>query len=99
MDHTALLVLTVLCFGVALTAELIGVALAVSEVRAASRALRRWRDAHPAGDERGLSGQVQGLDQVVSGLLGNPFDRASAATLVVLGIAAGAVGNFLSLSL
>ena len=98
MDHTALLVLTVLCFVVGLGAELIGVALAVSEVRSAGRALRRWREAHRAGDPPG-SGPARDLDQVVGALLGNPFDRVSAAVLVVLGIVAGAAGNVLSLAL
>jgi hypothetical protein len=89
----------VLCFALALVAELIGVALVVSEVRSAGRALRRWRDAHPAGTGQGSAGPAGDLDQVVSGLLGSPFDRVSAAVLIVVGIVAGAAGNFLSLGL
>jgi hypothetical protein len=92
MDHTALLALTVVCFVVAVAAELAGVALAVSEVRRASRALRRWRNADPGGNDQGAD-----LEEVVRALLGKPFDRVSAVVLVLVGIGTGALGNFLSL--
>jgi hypothetical protein len=99
MTHTALLTLTVVCFVVAFVAELAGVALAASEVRSASRALRRWKSANPAATERGSDDHLLRLDPVISGLLGNSFDRVAAVALILVGIVTGALGNFLSLGL
>jgi hypothetical protein len=89
MSDDARLALTLVCFTVALLAEVGGLALVVREARRAGRVLRRWQaaDACDAADLRAL----------VPELLGNPFDRGAAAVLLVVGVVFGAAGNFLVL--
>jgi hypothetical protein len=90
MSDDARIALALLCLGVAVVAELAGLALVIREARRASRALRRWQDLAPA------SGQ-QELREVVRGLLGNSFDRTAAAVLLVTGVVLGGIGGILSL--
>jgi hypothetical protein len=89
MSDDARLALTLVCFTVALLAEVGGLALVVREGRRAGRALRRWQTAA----ERGGTD----LHAPVPELLGNPFDRGAAAVLLVVGVVFGAAGNFLAL--
>ena len=87
MRDTARLALTVVCFAVALVAELAALALLLREARRAERALRRWRDTDPPVPVRLVADQ----------LLGNRFDRGAAVVLLVVGLVVGALGNFLGL--
>ncbi len=97
MSDSAQLALTVVCYVVAVCAQLAGLALVVKEVRRTSRALRRWQAASTEG--RGLDASVRGgeLSLIVDDLLGDRFDRAGAVVLVGIGVVAGALGHFLSL--
>jgi hypothetical protein len=99
MTHTAQLVLTVICLVTALVSEVAGVTLAASELRHAQRTLREWDRANPQGNALRPLDQTAMLNGVIKGLLGNPFDRASAVVFLVLGAVLGAAGNFLSLTL
>jgi hypothetical protein len=87
MSSDARLALTVVCFAVALLAEVGAVLLLAKEARATGRALRRWR----------AEGRTAEEADVVEQLLGNRFDRSAAVVLLVGGIVAGGVGDFLSL--
>jgi hypothetical protein len=87
MSSDARLALTVVCFAVALLAEVGAVLLLAKEARAAGRALRRWRAEGRKAEEA----------DVLEQLLGNRFDRSAAVVLLVGGIVAGGVGDFLSL--
>jgi hypothetical protein len=89
MSPTARVALVVVCWTVSATTELTAIALLVRESRRARRVLGRWRSA-PAGVSRPPE---LFLDQ----LLANRFDRSAAVALLVTGVAAGALGNFLSL--
>jgi hypothetical protein len=93
MSDTARLALTVVCWVLALVAELSAIALLAREGRAAGRVLRRWYDAPRPGDER----QRPSLDAALQQLLVNRFDRGAAVFLLVLGVVVGTVGNLLSL--
>jgi hypothetical protein len=95
MSPTARVALTVVCWTLALVTELSGIALLVLEARRTGRALRRWRDLDAA--EPALLARQQDLDGVVELLAGRSFDRAFAISLLVVGVVAGALGNFLSL--
>lgn len=100
MSQAARLPLTVVCIVVALAAELGGIALLVAEARAATRALRRWRDAKPEENPDGSYGRQRLMDdEVVEHLLGHEFDRGLAVGLIVLGVVAGALANILILTL
>ena len=97
MSDSAQLALAVVCYVVAVCAQLAGLALVVKEVRRTSRALRRWQAAGTEG--RALDASVRGgeLSLIVDDLLGDRFDRAGAVVLVGIGVVAGALGHFLSL--
>ena len=90
MSEDARIALTLLCLGVAVVAELVGLALVIREARTASRVLRRWQDL-------ALGSGQQELGELVRGLLGNSFDRAAAAVLLVTGVVLGGIGGLLSL--
>ena len=92
MSDTAQLALTIVCWLVAVAAEVTGIALLAKEARASRRAVARWRA------ERDAAGQPRrGLDDLVGELLGNRFDRGAAVALLALGVVVGAIGDFLSL--
>ena len=95
MCDTAQVALAVLCYLVAVLAQLGGIALLVKEARRAGRVLGRWRAANPPGREP--AGAQAELSDVVEHLLLDRFDRMAAVALVMTGVVAGAVGNFLSL--
>jgi hypothetical protein len=95
MSATARLALTVVCWLVALVAEVCALVLLAREWRAVSRALRRWRNLRRAGGEQPAG--LDDLDGLVDHLLDNPFDRSAAVVLLVVGVVVGTVGNILSL--
>ena len=97
MSDTTQAALAVLCYVVAVIAQLGGIALLVLEARRAGTALRRWRNVVSEGQAPSSPGSHAGLDGVVEQLLGNRFDRATAAALLGVGVVTGAVGNLLSL--
>jgi hypothetical protein len=98
MSETAQVALAVVCFSVAVLAGLAGIGLVVAEARRTSSALRRWRDRPPAGADGDPAVSRAELVRVVDHLLGNPFDRATAVALLLVGVLTGAVGGFLSLT-
>src|SRR5690349_12887361 len=77
MTTTARLALTVVCWTLALLAEVAGILLLVVEGRRTGRALRRWRQVDP--QDEGLFAKQRQLDGLVDVLAGNPFDRGDAA--------------------
>jgi hypothetical protein len=85
-------------YGIAFVAELSGIALVVTEGRRAQAALRRWRDANPNNNPDGAFGQQLELNGVMEHLLGSQANRRAAVALLVLGVVAGTLGNYLSLS-
>ena len=97
MSETAQVALAVVCFSVALLAQVTALALLVADARRAGSALRRWRDAGTAGREREAPVRLCELTGLLDTLLDNRFDRAAAAVLLVVGVVAGALGWFLAL--
>jgi len=95
MSPTARLALTVVCWVLALVAEVGGILLLVIETRRTGRALRRWRQVEPA--EEGLFAKQRQLDDLVDVLAGNPVDRGMAVALLAVGVVVGTVGNLLTL--
>jgi hypothetical protein len=95
MSPTARLALTVVCWTLALLAEVAGLLLLVADGRRTGRALRRWRQVDP--DDEGLFAKQHQLDALVDVLAGNAFDRATAVALLVLGVVVGTIGNLLTL--
>jgi hypothetical protein len=95
MSPTARLALTVVCWTLALLAEVAGLLLLVADSRRTGRALRRWRQVDP--DDEGLFAKQHQLDALVDVLTGNAFDRATAVALLVLGVVVGTIGNLLTL--
>lgn len=87
----------IICYAVATVVELVGFGLIVSEIYKSRRVLQEWRHANPNANDGGSWGQVLQINNVVIGLLGSTCRRVTAAVLVLLGILAGAAGNFLSL--
>jgi hypothetical protein len=84
-------------FVFACVAELGGV-LIVREARSTAMVLRRWRQADsPANQGQGTYGQQSLVNEVVRTLLGARVRITSAVVLLVVGIVAGTVGNFLTL--
>ena len=92
MSDTAQVALAVLCYLVAVLAQLGGIALLVTEARRVGRILGGRRAADPLGTEHLEAGDV------VDHLLGNRFDRVAGVALLVTGVVAGALGNVLALS-
>ncbi|SFL24379.1 hypothetical protein [Geodermatophilus ruber] len=101
MSDTAQVGLAVVCYAVAVSAQLAGLALLVTEARRTGAALRRWRDEDPerrwSDEDPEPAGQHGDLDRVVARLVGNSFDRTAAVVLLAVGVVAGALGHFLSL--
>jgi hypothetical protein len=97
MSETAQVALAVLCFSVAGLAQVIGLVLLILEARRTSSALRRWRGTEPQLQERDTLVKVGEVDGLVAHLLGNQFDRTAALVLLLIGFAAGALGNLLAL--
>jgi hypothetical protein len=95
MSPTARLALTVVCWTLALLAEVAGILLLVVEGRRTGRALRRWRHVEPA--DEGLFAKQRQLDGLVDVLVGSSFDRGTAVALLALGVVVGTVGNLLTL--
>jgi hypothetical protein len=95
MTSPARLALLVVCWVLALVAEVAGLLLLVIESRRTGRALQRWRQLDP--DEEGLFAKQRQLDELVDVLAGNPFDRGAAVALLVLGVVVGTIGNLLTL--
>jgi hypothetical protein len=90
MSDTARLALTVVSYTLSLAAGLGGIALVAAERRRAGRALRRWQ-------QDGGAARPGAVDELVTHLLGNPFDRTSALALLVISLVSGALGHFLAL--
>jgi hypothetical protein len=90
VSDTAQTALAVVCYVVAMSAQLAGIALLVRETRRTRVGLRRWRDARPPGRQ-------EDRDALVAELLGNQFDRTSALVLLAIGVVAGALGHLLDL--
>jgi hypothetical protein len=95
MLPTARLALTIVCWTLALVAEVAGLLLLVAEGRRTGRALRRWREVDPA--DEGLFAKQRQLDTLVDVLTGRPFDRGTAVALLAIGVVVGTVGNLLTL--
>ncbi len=87
----------VVCFLVSLVSELVGVGLVASEARAASRALRDYLALNPQGHPGGTWAQASNLEPVIVTALGNQTKRVWAIGLLVVGVLAGTLGNFLTL--
>ncbi len=96
MSETAQVALAVVCFSVALLAQVTGLALLVADARRTAAAIRRWRDGG-TGREREAPVRLGELTCLLDALLDNRFDRATAAVLLVIGVVAGALGWFLAL--
>lgn len=94
-----MLTLTITLFALSFVAEAVAVTLIFSEARAAQRALHRWKAANPLGNQQGSFGQTLELNEIMSGLLGRPMLRFTAAALVAFGLVTGTAGNYTSLSL
>jgi hypothetical protein len=98
------------CFVVAALAELSGILLIVREAQAAQRALKEWRGPASVKDLDGSSAafrrrdvtlahyQQEADDVVIAHLLGSQAKRWAAVALLFVGVLAGTLGNFLSLS-
>ncbi len=97
MSETAQVALAVVCFSVALLAQLTGLALLVADARRTGSTLRRWHDAGAAGRAQEAPVQHGELTSLLDSLMGNRFDRAAAAVLLVVGVVAAALGWFLAL--
>ena len=97
MSETAQVALAVVCFSVALLAQVTGLALLVVDARRTGAALRRWRDGGAAGREREAPVRLGELTALLDSLLDGHFDRAAAAVLLLVGVVAGALGWFLAL--
>ena len=97
MSETAQVALAVVCFSVALLAQVTGLAMLVADARRTGSALRRWRDGGMAGREREAPVRLAELTGLLDSLLGNRFDRAAAAVLLLVGVVASAVGGLLAL--
>jgi hypothetical protein len=97
MSETAQVALAVVCFSVALLAQVTGLALLVADARRAGSALRRGRDGGTAGRDREAPVRLGELTSLLDSLLGNRFDRAAATVLLLVGVVAGALGWFLAL--
>ena len=97
MSETAQVALAVVCFSVAVLAQVTGLALLVADARRTGSAIRRWRDGGPAGRERETPVRLGELTGLLDILLDNRFDRSAAAVLLVVGVVAGALGWFLAL--
>jgi hypothetical protein len=97
MSETAQVALAVVCFSVAVLAQVTGLALLVADARRTGSALRRWLDDGPAGRERETPVRLGELTSLLDILLDNRFDRSAAAVLLVVGVVAGALGWFLAL--
>ena len=97
MSETAQVDLAVVCFSVAVLAQVTGLALLVLDARRTGSAVRRWRDGGSPGRERETPVRLGELDGLLDSLLDNRFDRATAAVLLMVGVVAGALGWFLAL--
>jgi hypothetical protein len=97
MSETAQVALAVVCFSVALLAQVTGLALLVADARRTGSALRRWRDGGVAGREQEAPVRLGELTSLLDSLLDNRFDRAAAVVLLLVGVVAGALGWFLAL--
>jgi hypothetical protein len=86
------------CFVVAFVADVVGLALIVSEARKAGRVLSGWLALNPHGHEKGSFAQSSGMVPVVRTALGNQSRRGIAVAALGVGIVAGTVGNLLALS-
>ena len=87
-----------ICYVVAFLAELAAVLLVVREARVASGVMRNWEEAdNPLNMGQGTWAQVLLINRVVRVLLDARVRVTSAVVLLVLGIVAGTVGNFLTL--
>ena len=97
MSETAQVALAVVCFSVALLAQVTGLALLAAEARRTASVLRRWRDGGTVGRGREAPVRLGELTGLLDALLDNRFDRSAAIVLLVVGVVAGALGWFLAL--
>lgn len=97
MSETAQVALAVVCFSVAVLAQVTGLALLVADARRTGAALRHWRHRCRTGGEADIPVRAGDLAGLLDALLGNRFDRAAAAVLLLVGVVAGALGSLLAL--
>ena len=86
------------CFLVAAAAELGGVGLIVAEAFRMRHLMRRWQEFNPRRNPGGSYRQVLIVNKVMQILITARFRVAWAVALLVVGILAGTIGNFVSLS-
>ena len=85
------------CFLVALFAELGGVGLVVAEAIRMQHLMRRWHEFNPKGNAAGSYRQIAIVNKVMQILISARYRVTWAVALLVVGIAAGTIGNFASL--
>ena len=90
-------VVLVILYLVAVVSELAGVFLLKRESTKARTAMDGYLAANPEKHAGGSLDQIAHLQPVVVTLLGNQVRRFWAVALIVLGILAGAAGNFVSI--
>jgi hypothetical protein len=95
---TAMRTAALACFVVAFVADVVGLALIVSEARKARRVLGEWLALNPEGQENGSYAQASGMVPVVRTALGNQSRRGVAVAALSLGIVTGTAGNLLALA-
>lgn len=85
-------------YAIGAVAEFVGIALIVVEFVSDRRKFLAWMAANPHHNEGGAWDQMPLLNKVVTDLLKPSKRRVAAVVLIAVGVAAGAVGNFLSLA-
>lgn len=85
------------CYVIALLAESAGIVLVWLEAQGAQRALRKYLKLNPEGNPGGSYGQLAELQPVIVEVLGSRSKRWLAVGLLIVGVVAGALGNFLTL--
>jgi hypothetical protein len=87
-----------ICYVVSFLAEVGGVLLVVGEARKAVAVLRAWEAAdNPLNMGQGTWAQVLLMNRVVRALLDARVRVTSAVVLLLVGVIAGTLGNFLTL--
>lgn len=86
------------CFLVGLVAELGGVALIVCEALRMNALMKSWEKRNPRRNPGGSHRQVLVMNFVMKTLFRARIRVTTAVTLLVVGIVAGTIGNFASMS-
>jgi hypothetical protein len=85
------------CFVVAFVAEVGGVGLIIAEAIRMRRLMQRWHDFNPKRNAAGSYRQITIVNKVMQILITARYRVAGAVGLLLVGIAAGTLGNFASL--